>query len=147
MSSIQSQVMNLAHSKKIVFQLNWSVCLSWAWKKIKTRKKALKIAAYLLTNHGHKEAFSTFLKCLKMAFKRINIISELRKGETKFTFTKKNGQERPAIGSLAQDVFSSDKKKASSKPTKPTNFSIVKYYDLEKNAWRSFKLETFKNFN
>lgn len=61
---------------------------------------------------------------------------------TKFKFIKKNGEERVAVGTLNFDSIPE-----SAIPTGTQTWEdpedIVKYYDLEKSAWRSFRWDQF----
>ena len=64
----------------------------------------------------------------------------LRKGEVQFTFEKKDGTKRDAKGTLREDLIPEDMKPLESymnpKATNP------KYFDLDKNAWRSMSYDT-----
>ncbi|MFW6281289.1 MAG: SH3 beta-barrel fold-containing protein [bacterium] len=65
-------------------------------------------------------------------------ISELReklqKEEVKFTFTKKSGELREALGTLNYNKIPEDKKPSEDSNDKRTNLI---YFDLDKNDWRS----------
>ena len=62
--------------------------------------------------------------------------------ETKFKFTKKDGTEREARGTLN---FYMIPEEAAPKGTQTWEDpdDIVKYWDLDKEAWRSFRWEQF----
>lgn len=62
--------------------------------------------------------------------------------EVKFSFTKKDGSERIARGTLRMDVIPTERqpKGTGSQTTQP---DIIKYYDLDKEAWRCFHWSQF----
>lgn len=62
--------------------------------------------------------------------------------ETKFKFQKKDRTEREARGTLNFDMIP---KESTSKGTQTWEDpdDIVKYWDLDKEAWRSFRWEQF----
>ena len=62
--------------------------------------------------------------------------------ETNFVFTKKDGTERQARGTLNFDMIpETDQPKGTQ--TWEDDADMVKYYDLDKEAWRSFRWEQF----
>ena len=60
----------------------------------------------------------------------------LYEGKVEFKYTKKNGEERIAIGTLNIDVMGKENE------PKGTGYEItdsnIRYYDLNSNGWRSF---------
>lgn len=65
----------------------------------------------------------------------------LRDGEVRFVFTKKDGSERVARGTLNLNIVPSE-----SHPKgegRPSPEDMVKYFDLDKQAWRSFRWSQF----
>lgn len=68
--------------------------------------------------------------------------SMLSKGNVKFTYKKKNGETREAIGTTnkrALDRIGIEFKNNDSNPDKSK--SVVCYYDIEKNEWRSLSIK------
>lgn len=70
---------------------------------------------------------------------QVNIIEfkkALRNGKVEFKYTKKNGEERTAVGTLNIEVMGSEN------APKGTGYEItdtnIRYYDLNSNGWRSF---------
>ena len=61
---------------------------------------------------------------------------------TKFKYIKKDGTERVAVGTLNFDAMP-DSVIPSGNQTWEDPEDIVKYYDMEKGAWRSFRWEQF----
>lgn len=68
-----------------------------------------------------------------------------------FSFIKKDGLLRPSLGCLDKKVIEesgyvfkneNDKSGSSEKESKPLPLNLFKYFDIEKNTWRSFNLDT-----
>jgi len=88
--------------------------------------------------------------CLKVAYKaekqrmllRQQIIQKLKSGQTSFEFIKTDGKTvRLAVGTLKFDQPYIRKG-----PKRKTNVEVVKYFDVEKGSFRSFKLDNFRGF-
>ena len=62
--------------------------------------------------------------------------------ETKFKFTKKNGEERIARGTLHKEMIPESATPSGTQTWQDPD-DIVKYYDLDKEGWRSFRWEQF----
>lgn len=90
--------------------------------------------------------FTNFANALKCAWQKVkaaqNLISKMRAGVVEFSFTKIDGTERKAKGTLNSSLFSYQHKTTDSKK----NASIVVYYDMEANGFRSFKLNNLITF-
>lgn len=76
-----------------------------------------------------------------------NIYNALHERLTAFRYEKSNGEIRLAIGTLNADIAMDygfeetfKKEKEEEKRTSINNNSIMRYYDIEKRAFRSFKL-------
>ena len=69
---------------------------------------------------------------------------KMRGGVVNFTYKKKDGTTREANGTTNLDLIPEDNhpKGAYIKPV-----SIVNYWDVDKEAWRSFKEENFVKIN
>ncbi|MEM6321061.1 MAG: SH3 beta-barrel fold-containing protein, partial [Bacteroidota bacterium] len=83
------------------------------------------------------EKFETFGAALKASWAKFKLVKQMREGIARFTFRKKDGSERAALGTLREGNFSYQYK--GGKGTAKAN--IVKYFDIERNAFRSFRLE------
>lgn len=81
--------------------------------------------------------FLTWGQCQAQAWQVVRLRSALRAGATRFTFQKQDGEVREAYGTLNPSLFSYEHK-GSDRAESPT---AIKYFDLEKNAWRSFRAE------
>ncbi len=69
---------------------------------------------------------------------------ELHKREVEFSYTKKNGEERTALGTLNFDIMGEENKpKGTGRVTPDT---VINYYDLDSEGWRSFLIENFIGF-
>jgi len=74
-------------------------------------------------------------------------LERLRKGRCEVTFTKKDGTERTMLCTLNMDLVPSEHHpKSDGNTTAQTNES-VRVYDLEKEAWRSFILDSVNVFD
>ena len=79
---------------------------------------------------------------IDMEKKEVNI-NEFKKalhnGKVEFKYTKKNGEERTAVGTLNIEVMGEEN------APKGTGYEIadsnIRYYDLNSNGWRSFLAE------
>lgn len=71
------------------------------------------------------------------------LVDELRKGNVRVTFTKSDGSERVMTCTLLESVVVPYEKKT--EKVKQTNEDVLPVWDLENNAWRSFKLSSIKS--
>jgi hypothetical protein len=86
--------------------------------------------------------FATFAEALKAAWNKSKLQSALKSGVAYFKFTKADGKEREAIGTLHPVNFQYENK-GSQSIQKP---GLVKFWDVEKRAFRSFNIENFIGF-
>ena len=84
--------------------------------------------------HKIKSNFSTWSQALVCAWAKIKLQSKLRKGTASFSFIKKNGEVREALGTLLFDT------PYVSTSTRVSPWHIVKFFDTVKNAWRSMDI-------
>ncbi len=84
-----------------------------------------------------KGLFQTISQALTAAWKRYKLVSKLRQGLAYFSFRKANNDLREAIGTLANNNFQYAPKTNKAE----TNFSIVKYWDVQKKAFRSVRID------
>ena len=59
------------------------------------------------------------------------------------TFTKSDGTEREMRCTLREDLIQSTEKKT--ERSKKENTDVMSVWDLEKSAWRSFRLDSVKS--
>lgn len=81
--------------------------------------------------------FNSFANALQAAWKRIKLISNLRHGIAYFSYLKASGEVRQAIGTLAGSNFSYTNKTENHN----TKSDVIKYWDINSKAWRSFRIE------
>ena len=81
-------------------------------------------------------------KMLNMSFHREAILRDLREGNCNVIFTKVNGEERDMICTLNPDKINYELK---GKETQP-NDKVIRAWDVNKEAFRSFRLENVKYF-
>lgn len=81
--------------------------------------------------------FLAWGQCQAQAWQVARLRAALRAGATRFTFQKQDGEVREAYGTLCPDLFQYEHK-GSDRAESPT---AIKYFDLDKGAWRSFRAE------
>lgn len=76
------------------------------------------------------------------------LCNSLKNGETHFTFIKKDGTLRKAVGTINLDMVpDADKQFSNSMEEKSERTDQTSYYDLEKNAWRCCKYASVVEIN
>lgn len=71
------------------------------------------------------------------ASKVLRLYHALQQGSVRFTFQKQNGEIRQAVGTLRPDLFVKPPKSIE----QPEYLTVLRYYDMEKDAIRSFRAE------
>lgn len=69
----------------------------------------------------------------------------LKNGVVYFEYVKKDGTIREAKGTTNVDLIPESANSTSTRKYTP-NENVTKYYDLEKEGWRSFNNESFRSF-
>lgn len=79
--------------------------------------------------------------------RRNDILSNLREGVVKVAFTKKDGTRRDMVATTKDSLIPSEHQPTSK--DKATNYSkeTVRCYDLEKQGWRSFRVDSLIAIN
>ena len=78
-----------------------------------------------------------------MSSERTLIVRQLQAGTCKVKFTKKNGEVRLMRATLNSSEIPQDKQpKPSADSVGATNPSLIKAFDVEKQAWRSFYVDS-----
>ena len=67
------------------------------------------------------------------------LVEQLRNSVVKFKYQKANGEFRDATGTLKMDNIPEEMHPTNS--DYKTNDSILKYFDMDKQSWRSFRKE------
>lgn len=65
------------------------------------------------------------------------LIEDMRHGVVTFSYRKKDGSIRSAVGTLCEDYFSYERK--GSESSRPAG--LVSYWDMEAGGWRCFREE------
>ena len=89
--------------------------------------------------------FNSFSECLKAAWQRIKLVTRLRAGLAYFSFRKTNGETREAIGTLNTTNYNYQPK--SNGQRRKSSLMVVKFWDIEKRAFRSLRIDRFICFN
>lgn len=86
-----------------------------------------------------REIGCTISEALKMAWKATRVRVAMRANVVTFYFIKKDGTKREAHGTLNLSAIPSNQK-----PTtrRESSTAIQTYYDIDREAWRSFKIQT-----
>ena len=101
------------------------------------RSRIFRIAWYFY----RKGLFLSFSGALRAAWCCFKAVLALRGGEVKMCYRKSNGTIREARGTLRRDIlafYPTDSRKR--------NPDVVAYWDLEKLAWRAFRIERLISF-
>ena len=83
------------------------------------------------------EEVETFSEALKLSWRRYKIVSALKSGVAYFAYQNAKGEHREAIGTLRNGNFDYTPKTNGKK----SSLTVVKYFDIEKRAFRSFRIE------
>ena len=94
-----------------------------------------KIANYIETTGGSTTALYDNIEEMK---------NQMIEGICHFVFIKTNGETRDAYGTRASDLIEkySEKKGKKEKKDRQLNGAVFPYFDLEKQEWRCFKVES-----
>lgn len=95
------------------------------------RHKVFRMAYELMNATG-----KVFAVCLSRAWALYRLTRQMHKGVVTFAYEKSDGSLRKAKGTL-KDVQNFIK------GTGAENFKTVRYFDIDANAFRSFKIENF----
>ena len=70
-----------------------------------------------------------------------NLKSQMRNGVVEFSYTKKDGSERLANGTLNFEIMGEENQPKTGVDYDSNN--TTRYFDVNSNGWRSFKNENF----
>ena len=70
-----------------------------------------------------------------------NLKSQMRNGVVEFSYTKKDGSERLAKGTLNFEIIGEENQPKTGVDYDSNN--TTRYFDVNSNGWRSFKNENF----
>lgn len=80
---------------------------------------------------------------------REEMLVQLRSGVCNVTFTKVNGESREMRCTLVRDMIPENKTPKSpeeGEPEKKINEAVIRVFDLIKEDWRSFKVDSVTEF-
>lgn len=108
---------------------------------VSTNTRVMHIAHALHKTHPHDE----WSEILKLAWQFIYLRQMLQRGIVKFSYYKINDiiltrVVRPARGTLCLELIPALYQPKGSPDYEP-NYSVMSYYDLDAQGWRSFKLD------
>jgi len=83
------------------------------------------------------ELFETFGEALSAAWKRSKLVTALKTGVAYFEYMTSKDEVRKAIGTLREGNFEYKAKT----PKKESKIEVIKYYDLEKKAFRACRVD------
>lgn len=89
-------------------------------------------------------ATATQSQALKYAWWFEAFRNKLATGVYRFSYVKTDGSIREARGTLCLDIIPEDKRPKNNEHV--PSYDTFPYYDLEKAAWRSFRLDNFIGF-
>lgn len=100
------------------------------------KKSVMKAAWAVFRSKNNKESFGT---CLRKAWKAIKAKMLMFAHKVHIRYVKADGTIRDAWATLGKSNFSYESKNSNRKHC----FSTVVYFDLGKNAFRSFSIDSF----
>lgn len=77
---------------------------------------------------------------------RNEMITELKAGVCKVTFTKVNGEERIMDCTLMPDMLPENERERSTNPQRNVREENLSVWDINANGWRSFRLANVTSF-
>jgi hypothetical protein len=77
---------------------------------------------------------------------RDDMVQQLKENVCTVTFTKVNGESRTMTCTLMEDRLPAAKNKDSVETVKKSNLSVINVYDVNAQGWRSFKVDSVKEF-
>ena len=95
----------------------------------------------LRTAHQLKKSGLSFSEAQKKAWENYRLKSAMHRQPVLFTFRKVDGTERMALGSLETRYMETVK------GTGKASATVTNYFDLERNSWRSFRIENLVRVN
>ncbi len=85
----------------------------------------------------HSGKVKNLSEAFKMAHKAVKLRNHLKTNIIEFSFTKADGSTRKAVGTLNSEYFDYQSKGT----PKRDNPVVIKYFDIERGGFRSFRVE------
>lgn len=99
------------------------------------RSKVLKRA-----HEVRRETGKSWPVCLALSWRAYRLVKLMQAGEALFSFEKKDGSLRHAIGTLVNLPEGAVKGEGNRKIAWTESYKMVSYWDVEKESFRSFKV-------
>ena len=100
-------------------------------------------ALYMAHIYKKNAPMISWADCMRYAWMLVRFRQMLQNGFVTFSFIKKDGTHRIATGTLYPHLIPVDKWPKSSGGERTPNFSVINYFDLDKQDWRSFRIDEF----
>ena len=108
---------------------------------LKKLRRLMRTANYIRENDGDKGGMS---HALSTAWWFESFRDAISNGFARFTYRKKDGTTRSALGTRSPTLIPADKApKGENRESKIEDCKSIPYFDLEKNEWRSFNVLNF----
>ena len=106
-------------------------------------KKKNEVRSKVMSNAWtiYKTGKFTFGESMSIAWKRHKLLAALKSGIVYFAYNKTDNSRREAIGTLREGNYNYDHKGSD----KPSPLYVVKYYDIEKQGFRSVRLDRLQS--
>lgn len=89
------------------------------------------------------ELSNDWKECIVLACRAYKLKDSLKSGIVSFTFKKKDGTTRDAVGTLNGNYFEYESKGAS----RVVRLDVIKYFDLDRQSFRSLRIESLMSIN
>lgn len=108
---------------------------------IKKLRRLMRTANYIRNEHP---ANGNMTFALRTAWWFESFRDAISNGFARFTYRKKDGTTRSALGTRSPTLIPADKApKGENRESKIEDCKSIPYFDLEKNEWRSFNVLNF----
>ena len=97
-----------------------------------------------VANYFHQRMFRKQATEHAWYFERLR--TAMQTGIVRFSYWKKDGSIREAVGTLRTVLIPPDKRPHTTEDESSVNYETFAYFDLYTNDWRSFRLEHFIGF-
>jgi hypothetical protein len=97
-------------------------------------------------NLGYRDAVDDLVEQMKYDVVKENVVEALKEEVATVTFTKKDGTERVMMCTLNPAYLPEATTPKTTTATRKPNNKVVVAYDIEKEAFRSFRLDSVTSF-
>ena len=104
-------------------------------KKTSIQQRVMKYAHHIYLN-----CYMSWSEALQFAWELHYLREILSHGVAEFTYIKRNGETRTARGTLWPEIIPPSK---APKGVQQPNYKSISYFDLDREAWRAFSIESF----